>query len=33
MNLRRKLLQLLAVTPFLAQSTASAQSNDEARVR
>ena len=30
MNLRRKLLQLLAVSPFLAQSTASAQSNDEA---
>ena len=30
MNLRRKLLQLLAVSPFLAQFTASAQSNDEA---
>ena len=30
MNLRRKLLQLLAVSPFQAQSTASAQSNDEA---
>ena len=30
MNLRRKLLQLLAVSPFLAQSTASAQSNDDA---
>ncbi|MFZ8957766.1 MAG: VOC family protein, partial [Pseudohongiellaceae bacterium] len=30
MNLRRKLMQLLAAGPFLAQSTASAQSNSEA---
>jgi len=30
MNLRRKLLKLLAASPFLAQSTASAQNNDKA---
>jgi len=30
MNLRRKLMQLLAAGPFLAQSTATAQSNSDA---
>ena len=30
MNLRRKLMQLLAAGPFLAQSTVTAQSNSDA---